>query len=205
MHRDHAGRRLFSVGEAYWIFYHAVRSIPRFRRSLRSGLLSHDFMERLMLAVTEVNGCALCSYAHTKMALEAGMRAEEIRALLAGDLSTVPPDELPAVLFAQHYAESRGHPSREAWDYVEKLYGKEKSLAILSAIRMIMLGNAYGIPLTALKDRVLGHAGSPSASRSTVLYEIGLPVVLTALFPLVLVHALAAFILRLPTLAFNSP
>ena len=40
--------------------------------------LSEHFIERIMLAVTEVNGCAVWSYAHTKMALEAGMTNEEI-------------------------------------------------------------------------------------------------------------------------------
>jgi AhpD family alkylhydroperoxidase len=38
-----------------------------------------------MLAVTEVNGCEMCSYAHTKMALEAGLSNDEIQQMLAGD------------------------------------------------------------------------------------------------------------------------
>ncbi|WP_256205872.1 carboxymuconolactone decarboxylase family protein [Carnobacterium iners] len=39
-------------------------------------------MERIMLAVTQVNGCSVCSYTHTKMALEVGMKSEKIKNIL---------------------------------------------------------------------------------------------------------------------------
>nr|WP_237713710.1 carboxymuconolactone decarboxylase family protein [Rhodococcus sp. P14] len=63
-----------------------------------------------MLAVTEVNGCGACSYAHTKIALGAGMSSAEIRNILAGVLDDVPDSEVAAVLFAQHYADTRATP-----------------------------------------------------------------------------------------------
>ena len=47
-------------------------------------------MERIMLGVTQVNGCLLCSYAHTKMALELGMKEKQIEELLDGELGNVP-------------------------------------------------------------------------------------------------------------------
>ena len=34
-------------------------------RNIRKKLVDKDFIERLQLAVTEVNGCVACSYAHT--------------------------------------------------------------------------------------------------------------------------------------------
>lgn len=36
----------------------------------KKKIVNKDFVERLQLAVTEVNGCAACSYAHTYMALK---------------------------------------------------------------------------------------------------------------------------------------
>jgi AhpD family alkylhydroperoxidase len=103
------------------------------------------FLERNMLAVTEVNGCALCSYYHTKVALENGMSAEEIKGMLGGDLADAPEAELPAILFAQHYADTRGKPSKEAWERVCAAYGETGAYGVLAAIRMIMMGNALGI------------------------------------------------------------
>lgn len=137
-------------------------------------MLRDDFTERLMLAVTEVNKCASCSYAHTKTALETGMSMEEINAMLSGNLSVVGPKKLPAILFAQHYADSRGKPSKEAWNSIVKQYGNEKSLAILGAIRIIMLGNAYEIPLGSFKARLSKKPGKTTDPRSSIWYELAM-------------------------------
>ncbi|WP_085558880.1 carboxymuconolactone decarboxylase family protein [Carnobacterium iners] len=48
----------------------------------KKELSSPHFMERIMLAVTQVNGCSVCSYTHTKMALEVGMKSEKIKNIL---------------------------------------------------------------------------------------------------------------------------
>ncbi|SMC85722.1 carboxymuconolactone decarboxylase family protein [Papillibacter cinnamivorans] len=198
--QNSAGRKLYSVGEAYMIFFRAMYTIPGLRKGRRDGMLSGDFMERLMLAVTEVNQCALCSYAHTKMALESGMSREEIEALLSGDPSGVKPEEMTAYLFAQHYADSRGRPSEEAWNSVVRQYGKEKSAAILGAIRMIMMGNAYGIPLGSFLARFSGKASDP---RSSIWYEIAMLATFAVFIPCVIVNALVAALLRLPLIAFS--
>ncbi len=198
MKRKTAGRKLYSVGEAYMILYRAVRMLPAFSRARRSGMLRSDFTERLMLAVTEVNQCAMCSYAHTKMALETGMSMDEISSMLAGDLSDVAPDEMPAVLFAQHYADSRGRPSEEAWKSVVNQYGREKSIAVLGAVRMIMLGNTYGIPFGSLLARFSGKSGRTPDPRSSVWYELSMLLTLIVFIPCALVQALASAILRRP-------
>ena len=101
--------------------------------------------ERIMLAVTEVNGCEVCSYAHARIALEKGLRAEEVRMLLAGDAGAIPADEAIAIAFAQHYADSRGNPTRESWQRLVETQGSAKALGILGAARTMMIGNAYGI------------------------------------------------------------
>ncbi len=77
-----------------------------------------------MLAVTEVNGCALCSYYHTRVSLENGMSAEEIKRMLGGEFADAPEAELSAILFAQHYADTRGKPSKEAWARILDVYGE---------------------------------------------------------------------------------
>ena len=111
-----SGKKLFSVFELYQIMTLAFRSIPLLQKAKAAGKMDKAFLERIMLAVTKVNGCAMCSYYHTKVALEEGFRAEEIRAMLGGDFADVPTEQLSGVLFAQHYADQRGKPSRESWD-----------------------------------------------------------------------------------------
>ena len=55
--------------------------------------MNFKFKERTMLAVTEVNGCIMCSYVHTKLSLKAGLSNEDIKEILAGDLDGIPANE----------------------------------------------------------------------------------------------------------------
>lgn len=192
-----AGQKLFTVREAYWNLYYAFRSIPSFARVRRTRLLSTEWMERIMLAVTEVNRCAMCSYAHTKIALEAGLKADEINAVLAGDFSGVNKAELASLLFAQHYADTRGNPSAKAWQAIIHQYGTVTALGILGAIRMITLGNTYGIPSGNLLARLTGR---PLDQRSNLGYELAMLLSIVLLPPFAALHALAAGLLRLPVL-----
>lgn len=57
----------YSVRETYRIAHQAVRTV-RFMGQSRVGRES-QLRERIMLAVTEVNGCELCSFAHARASL----------------------------------------------------------------------------------------------------------------------------------------
>jgi AhpD family alkylhydroperoxidase len=172
--------------------------MPTFARARRSGLLDEHFARRLMLAVTQVNRCAMCSYAHTKMALSSGMAQEEISALLSGDLSGVQPEEMTAILFAQHYAESRGKPDPETWHTVLTQYGEAKSAAILGAIRIITLGNAYGIPSGSLLARLAPKPARTPDARSSLGYELAMLLTMIVFLPCAALQAIAAAVLRVP-------
>jgi len=108
------------------------------------GLISPVFRERLMLAVTAVNGCRYCSYFHAKQALESGVTQEEISQLLSGNTDGCPEEESLAVIYAQYWAESNAHPSFEAVIRLQETYGAEKAEAIHLMLRMIRLGNLLG-------------------------------------------------------------
>jgi AhpD family alkylhydroperoxidase len=110
----------------------------------RKELISPPFRERLMLAVTAVNGCRYCSYFHTKQALKSGITAEEISNLLAGDVTDCPQDEALAVIYAQHWAESDAHPNPEAVRRLQQTYGRQKTEAIHLMLRMIRMANLLG-------------------------------------------------------------
>lgn len=133
-------------------------------------LVDKGFSERIMLVVTEVNGCELCSYAHSNAAFKNGIPAEEIRAMLSGSIDNAPQDESIALLFAQHYADTSGQPTEASWDRLVDVYGKEKALCILGHTRNIMIGNTVGIAVGALKDRFKGKA----VEKSSLAYELGI-------------------------------
>ena len=97
-----------------------------------------------MLAVTSVEGCRYCSYFHSKLALKGGVSQGEISKLLSGEVDDCPEDEIIAVLYAQHWAESNACPDKEADERLEETYGPEKAEAINLMLRMIRLGNLLG-------------------------------------------------------------
>jgi AhpD family alkylhydroperoxidase len=193
-----AGRKLYSLREAYGITLQALRTMPELKRAKKQGELDQPFIERIMLAVTEVNGCALCSYAHAKMALEAGLSDTEIRKMLSGSSDDVPDDELQAILFAQSYADARGTPSEKAWERVVETYGLPKAMGILGAVRVIMMGNVYGIPWSAFLGRLKGKPDE----RSSLAYELGMITGSILFLPVVLPHTLLSRLRGAPLARF---
>ncbi len=194
------GRKLYSITETYRILYNGLRTMKYLSEAKKEDLLDKQFIERIMLAVTEVNGCAICSYAHTRMALESGMNNEEIAHILSGATDDIPADQLPAILFAQHYAENRAHPSEGTWQRIVERYGIMKAQGILAAIRMMMIGNTYGIAFSSFANRFKGKPDE----RSSLIYEIGMILCGILSIPIVLIHALIATIFKVPLLNFSN-
>ena len=96
--------------DVVWPFRHRAQ----LRLAMGSELVSFAFRERLMLAVTAVNDCRYCSYFHAQEALKANLSETEIQTLLAGTFDDAPAEELPALLYAQHWAESDAQPDPAA-------------------------------------------------------------------------------------------
>ena len=114
------------------------------RRAMRE-LISPAFRERLMMMVTEVNGCRYCSYYHAREALKSGVSSAELRDLLAGAIpAETLPDEYLALVYAQHWAETDAKPDPEAVQKLIETYGEEQAAAIDIVLRMIRIGNLLG-------------------------------------------------------------
>ena len=111
---------------------------------MRSEIISPAFRERLMLAVTEVYQCRYCTYAHSKEALKHGISQPELEQILSGEFKECPQREIPAILYAQHWAESDGHPHTEALDKLKEYYSPQEIEHIHLYLRMIRLGNLTG-------------------------------------------------------------
>jgi len=192
-------KKIYSVQEFYHILYEGLRTMKYMVKAKKNKSLSPELIERIMLGVTEVNGCEVCSYAHTKMALEQGLSNEEIQNLLIGTADAVPPDEMPAFLFAQHYADTRGKPTEESWNRVMSLYGEKKATGILGAIRSIMIGNVHGIALSAFFSRIKGKP----IKKISLLYELSMIFSLIIYLPVAILQAIFADLLKKPILNFS--
>ena len=112
------------------------------------------FRERLMLAVTAVNKCRYCSYAHAKQALTAGIDEDEIEDLKFGITEKCPVNEIPALLYAQHWAESAGKPEPEARARIVEVYPDETVNAIELTLQTIQMGNLLGNTLDYILFRL---------------------------------------------------
>ncbi len=155
-------------------------------RNRRKPVVDAHWIERLMLATTEVNGCDVCSYAHTQLALKEGFSSEEIEAFLSGSAAFMKPEEATSILYAQHVADTMGHPDLEADQTLIKTYGPQRAEVIRSAIQLMMMGNMSGIPLSALLRRLKGRP----YQNSNWFYELGLLAAQPVVFLLAPLHAL---------------
>lgn len=189
--------RHFPIREVYRITRDATRTVRHFIRFRK--VQGEQFTSRIMLAVTEVNGCAMCAYAHSKFALDAGMDPDEVRRLLGGVTQGAPPGELAAIGFAQHYADTQAHPEWGAWERLAQIYGVEESLGVLGATRMMMWGNAVGIPLSSFRARLNGSPHPDSSLRS----EIGVILGSWAVLPFAVLHGTLSAIRRTPPISFT--
>ncbi len=111
---------------------------------MRGKSLSPKFRERLMLAVTQVNDCRYCAFFHTKAALSEGVQREEVERLMGGMFDGCPEEELAALLYAQHWAETERKPDPAMRQKLLDAYGVEKAEAIELTLRVIGACNYSG-------------------------------------------------------------
>ena len=179
-------KKKYNLRQMYRIVLIANRSFSTLLSNRIHKTVDSKFIERLMLATTEVNGCDVCSYAHTKMALTEGFSQEEINAFLSGNPSYINENEAKAILYAQHVADTMGNPDEQATRALIQAYGEPTSKIIQSAIDVMMMGNVSGIPLSAFLRRLKGKP----YQNSSLFYELGMLLVQPFVFVIALFQAL---------------
>jgi AhpD family alkylhydroperoxidase len=160
--RREFGRPVYGgIGELLSDWGAQLRRGGQLRRDARRGLVDRDFRRRLMLAVTSVNECRWCSWAHARGALKQGMPEHQVDALLCGVVEDCPEEEGPALLYAIHWAETDGRPDGDARRAVVDRYGPERTEAIERTLRTIragnMMGNSFDYVLFRLSGGRLGN------------------------------------------------
>lgn len=197
-------RRVFKRKFSFWELYRALVYTPRAMSKLignnKSNLVDKKFVERLQLVVTEVNGCLACSYQHAKMALRQGISNEEISSFLSGGDEFIELHEAKAIMFAQHFADSKGFPEKYAYGSIVKEYGEKQACIILSAVQIITAGNIYGIPYSAFLSRLKGQ----TYKDSSLFYELGMLLGGIVLLPIAIVNGILRGLIGLSNKRLNE-
>jgi AhpD family alkylhydroperoxidase len=180
--------RLFSFKEHVNNVFTAGRSFVQVRQLKRrnNSAMNKKLKERIMLAVSEVNGCSMCSYVHTKLALQVGIDNEEIKNIIKGDVEGIPEEDIPAVLFAKNFAFNHEVIDLALYNKIAELYGEDKANAIIHVCNIITMTCAMGINLKLLKNRILLKPGKGSK----FFNEIMIPLSTIVLFPVAIIAGL---------------
>jgi AhpD family alkylhydroperoxidase len=159
---DKSERRIYhSLSELLADFRAIMSQRKQIRSLMRGEVIPQSLRERLMLVVTAVNRCRYCSYAHAREALSTGISQAEIEALASGMFEDSPPEEVPALLYAQHWAEMNGEPEAPVREQLVERYGERVVEMMELALRMIRAGNLSGNTFDYLLHRVsFGRLGA---------------------------------------------
>lgn len=188
-------KRIFTLKEHFKIMNHASKSYGMLMHVKKHKLFDKQFKERIMLAVTEVNGCELCSYIHTKISLNSGMDGAEIKTILNGIKDDIPGSEIVAVLFGEHYASSHEAPDKAMVNRLIEEYGREQARIICAILGMITLTNSMGISMGLFKERLKFKR----VKKSKLINELGIPILTMTVFPILFLYYKILSFFKTPT------
>ena len=138
-------------------------NIGKIKAARKNPSLSHAFTEKIMSVVTAVNGCVYCSWFHTREASAAGVSQSEIDDLFKLQFDTEANNyELPALVYAQRFAETARNPDPLDTAAFVKHYGTKTAGEIMLFIRVIFFGNLAGNTYDAFLSRLKGHPAPDS-------------------------------------------
>lgn len=128
--------------------------LPVLVKALVRPQTSAALREKVMLAVTAVNDCRYCAWAHTRLALMNGIALDEVNDLLAlSQVSAGSDADGAAILFAQHFADSDGKVDADALAALSKYYNTAQIREIKAYIHTIFMNNLAGNSFDALLAR----------------------------------------------------
>ena len=144
----------------------AVASFPTLLAATVRPKTSAALREKVMLAVTSINDCRLCSWGHSHWAMANGVPLEEVNQILGQDVASLEakdPAEAAAILVARHYAEHQEQIDPASIENLKKHYSDAQVTEILAYVRSITFGNLNGNSLESVLERIRG--GKESRSR----------------------------------------
>ncbi|MEZ4517766.1 MAG: carboxymuconolactone decarboxylase family protein [Chloroflexota bacterium] len=175
-------RRIFTARTLMSDMGFLVSNAPEIVKATRDERISKAFVEKIMTVTTAVNGCVYCAWFHARQAVESGISEEEVRNMLNLQFQADATEfEMPALLYAQHYAETNRHPDPAMTDRLVDFYGEETAAHIMLFIRMIFFGNLYGNTWDATLSRFRGApAENSNLAFDLVFFLLNFPVMCPA-------------------------
>ena len=156
-------KRVYKARQFFGDFYFILKHSRLIIGAYKSKRVPWSMAEKIMLAVTAVNGCQHCARFHGALAHLSGVEAEEVANLMQMEIGKqVSAYERPALQFAQEYAETERNPSSENIVGFKNFYGDAIADDIMLYIRMILLGNLSGNTFDAFVARISGKPVSHS-------------------------------------------
>jgi AhpD family alkylhydroperoxidase len=141
-------RKIFTCRSYFASLYFLISRFKEIRKAMRSKEVSRKFGEKIMLVTSAVNGCVYCEWFHAKLAVDSGVSKGEMKQILDLQFQTDASEfELPALLYAQHYAETDKSPDTKMERQLVDFYGEENAAHIKTYIEMIFLAICLEIRL----------------------------------------------------------
>jgi len=161
-------RRIFTAKtffkELGFLIWNSLRLIKVFTNKRIKRLIG-----KILIVIDAVNECEYCTWMDAKLAIKNGVSEEEVKNMLKLEFETNISDyELPALMFAQHYAENLGMVDANMQEELTEYYGERLAKDILLAIRAVTFGNLYFNTWGAFPSRLKGNP----AVNSNLLFEM---------------------------------
>jgi AhpD family alkylhydroperoxidase len=162
--KDGFSKKIFTFNSFANSLYYVIGNFGTIIKTVRSKEIARDFVEKIMLVTSAVNGCVYCEWFHAKMAANSGMDTQEIKEMLDLQFKTDASEfELPALLYAQHYAETNKTPDPQMEQQLIEFYGEDNATYIKTYIELIFFGNLSGNTFDAFLSRLRGKRAPDSA------------------------------------------
>ena len=128
-----------------------MRASPRLLAIYGRARVERALRERLMVAVSRANACGGCTRVHEAWALRAGVSADELEQIGAGELAGMPAEEQAAIVYATALAESGFGPiPDDAGALADAHLDRERQLDIEAIARLMTFANLSVNSLRAL-------------------------------------------------------
>ena len=151
--------RTYKVHELFrdlgWVFGH----VPSLVAIWIGKRLPEDLREQVIVSVAQVNACAMCKHAHTRMALRAGVTDAELVALEAIDERPFDRRRWLAIAHARERVRAGFAPSVNHEEHAElvKALGEQTVRDVEHVARVMTVANRVANTLNALSDRRRGR------------------------------------------------
>lgn len=132
--------------------------VPALSAIWMTGRLPPALREKIIVAVAQVNACAMCQHAHTRMALEAGVSDAELAALENLEESAFDRRTWLAIAHARERTKANfAHVDEDAsQDGVVGILGAQTQRDVEDVARVMTVANRIANTLNALSDRWRG-------------------------------------------------